>query len=97
MPDENSPEKRRVLTANPALCYFDLTTLAAPAAANWLLFLLELLRLLRVFLHQLLRLLRVLLLQLLRFRFTSLLFRDLLMLFVLLLLEFLPFLGLLCD
>ena len=67
------------------------------SAASWLLSLLHLLRLLRVSLLQLLRLLLVLLLHLLRSRWSSILFRQLLMFVVLLLLEFLPFLVLLRD
>ena len=64
---------------------------------RWLLFLLQLLLLLLVFLLQLLRLLLVPLLHLLSSFGGSMLFRQLLMLIFLLLLEFLPILGLLCH
>ena len=73
------------------------TAAARSTAARWLLSLLHLLRLLRVGLLQFLRLLLVSLLHLLRSFGSSMLFRQLLMLIVLLLLEFLPILGLPCD
>ena len=71
--------------------------LPAPLAARWLLFLLQLLRLLLVSLLQLLRLLLVLLLYLLPLRVRRFLFVQLHVLLVLLLLEFVSFLLLLGE
>ena len=74
-----------------------MTPAAARSSASRPLSLLHLLHLLRVPLLQLLRLLLMLLFHLLRSCRTGVLSRQLLMLRLLLLLEILPFLGLLCD